>query len=209
MPAEVLSPRALNRALLSRQLLLDRPHLPDETDGRRAAVISAIEHLVGLQAQAPFPPYYGLWSRLGGFRPEDLGSLITDRSVVRIALMRGTIHLVSARDCLPLRRQLQPVLERGLRGAFGRQLAGVDPVALAAAGRELVESAPMTFSQLGAALTERWPDHPPAALAQGVRALVPLVQVPPRAVWGRAGQARHTSAEHWLGQPDHGAAGRP
>ena len=82
MPAEVLSPRALNRALLSRQLLLDRPHLPDETDGRRAAVISAIEHLVGLQAQAPFPPYYGLWSRLGGFRPEDLGSLITDRSVV-------------------------------------------------------------------------------------------------------------------------------
>jgi len=209
MPAEVLSPRALNRALLSRQLLLDRPHLPDETDGRRAAVISAIEHLVGLQAQAPFPPYYGLWSRLGGFRPEDLGSLITDRSVVRIALMRGTIHLVSARDCLPLRRQLQPVLERGLRGTFGRQLAGVDPVALAAAGRELVESAPMTFSQLGAALTERWPDHPPAALAQGVRALVPLVQVPPRAVWGRAGQARHTSAEHWLGQPDHGAAGRP
>ena len=121
MPPEVLSPRALNRALLSRQLLLDRPDLPDEADGRRAAVISAIEHLVGLQAQAPFPPYYGLWSRLGGFRPEDLASLITDRSVVRIALMRGTIHPVSARDCLPLRRQLQPVLERGLRGTFGRR----------------------------------------------------------------------------------------
>jgi hypothetical protein len=209
MPPEVLSPRALNRALLSRQLLLDRPDLPDEADGRRAAVISAIEHLVGLQAQAPFPPYYGLWSRLGGFRPEDLASLITDRSVVRIALMRGTIHLVSARDCLPLRRQLQPVLERGLRGTFGRQLAGVDPAALAAAGRELVESTPMTFSQLGDALAGRWPDHPPAALAQGVRALVPLVQLPPRAVWGRAGQSRHTSAEHWLGQPARGAAGPP
>jgi Winged helix DNA-binding domain len=209
MPPEVLSPRALNRALLSRQLLLDRPDLPDEADGRRAAVISAIEHLVGLQAQAPFPPYYGLWSRLGGFQPEDLASLITDRSVVRIALMRGTIHLVSARDCLPLRRQLQPVLERGLRGTFGRQLAGVDPAALAAAGRELVESTPLTFSQLGEALAERWPDHPPAALAQGVRALVPLVQVPPRAVWGRAGQSRHTSAEHWLGQAARGAAGPP
>ena len=209
MPSEVLSQRALNRALLSRQRLLARADLPDDADGRRAAVIGAIEHLIGLQAQAPFPPYYGLWSRLGGFRPDDLASLLTDRSAVRIALMRGTIHLVSARDCLPLRRRLQPVLERGLRGTFGRQLAGVDPGALAAAGRELVESAPMTFSQLGDALAERWPDHSPAALAQGVRALVPLVQVPPRAVWGRSGPSLHTSAEHWLGQPALAAAGPP
>ena len=201
MSAEVLSLRALNRALLSRQLLLDRPSLPADPDRRRARVIQTIEHLVGLQAQAPFPPYYGLWSRLDGFRPDDLALLLTDRRVVRIALMRGTIHLVSASDCLPLRRLVQPVLDRGLRGTFGRQLAGVDPGALAAAGRRLVESTPMTFSQLGEALTESWPGHPPAALAQGVRALVPLVQVPPRAVWGRAGQALHTSAEHWLGQP--------
>ena len=195
----VLSRRALNRALLSRQLLLDRVDLPDEAGRRRATVIQAIEHLVGLQAQAPFPPYYGLWSRLGGFRPEDLAALLTDRRAVRIALMRGTIHLVSARDCLPLRRLVQPVLERGLRGAFGKQLAGVDPAAVAAAGRELVESEPMTFSQLGDALAGHWPDHPPAALAQAVRAYVPLVQVPPRAVWGRAAQSAHTSAEHWLG----------
>ena len=104
--------------------------------------------------------------------------------------MRGTIHLVSARDCLPLRRLVQPVLERGLRGSFGKQLAGVDPAAVAAAGRELVESEPMTFSQLGEALAARWPDHPPAALAQAVRTHIPLVQVPPRAVWGRAGQSR-------------------
>jgi hypothetical protein len=196
----VLSQRALNRALLSRQLLLDRVDLPGEAGRRRAAVIQAVEHLVGLQAQAPFPPYYGLWSRLGGFRPDDLAELITDRSVVRIALMRGTIHLVSARDCLPLRRLLQPVLERALRGTFGKQLAGVDPVAVATAGRTLVESEPMTFSQLGDALARPFPDHPPTALAQAVRAHVPLVQVPPRAVWGRAGQSLHTSAEHWLGQ---------
>ena len=195
----MLSRRALNRALLSRQLLLDRVDLPDEAGRRRATVIQAIEHLIGLQAQAPFPPYYGLWSRLGGFRPEDLAALLTDRRAVRIALMRGTIHLVSARDCLPLRRLVQPVLERGLRGAFGKQLAGVDPAAVAAAGRELVESEPMTFSRLGDALAGHWPDHPPAALAQAVRAYVPLVQVPPRAVWGRAGQSAHTSAEHWLG----------
>jgi Winged helix DNA-binding domain len=197
----VLSRRAVNRALLARQLLLDRPRLPDVGPERAAQVVGTIEHLVGLQAQAPFPPYYGLHSRLDRFRPEDLAALITDRSVVRIALMRGTIHLVSARDCLPLRQLVQPVIERGLRGAFGKQLAGVDPAALAVAGRSLVEAEPMTFSQLGQALAARWPDHPPVALAQAVRAFVPLVQVPPRAVWGRAGQSVHTSAEHWLGQP--------
>jgi Winged helix DNA-binding domain len=201
-PSEVLSRRALNRALLSRQLLLDRPGLPsDDAGGRRARVIETVEHLVGLQAQAPFPPYYGLWSRLDRFQPADLASLLTDRRVVRIALMRGTIHLVSARDCLPLRRMVQPVIERGMRSAHGKQLAGVDAEELAATGRALVESEPMTFSQLGQALAKRWPDHPPAALAQAVRAFVPLVQVPPRAVWGRAGQSVHTSAECWLGQP--------
>ena len=124
--SRVLSLRAVNRALLARQLLLDRPPLPDSGPDRAAQVVQTIEHLVGLQAQAPFPPYYGLHSRLDGFRPADLAALITDRSVVRIALMRGTIHLVSARDCLPLRRLVQPVIERGMRGAFGRQLAGVD-----------------------------------------------------------------------------------
>jgi len=197
--AEVLSPRAVNRALLARQLLLERQGLPAAGPERSAQVVRTIEHLVGLQAQAPFPPYYGLHSRLDGFLPEDLAALITDRSVVRIALMRGTIHLVSARDCLPLRQLVQPVIERGMRGAFGKQLAGVDPGELATAGRRLVEAVPMTFAQLGQALAAQWPDHPPAALAQGVRTYVPLVQVPPRAVWGRAGQSRHTSAEHWLG----------
>ena len=200
MAGEQLSLRALNRALLGRQLMLDQADLPEDPDARRAGVIGAIEHLVGLQAQAPFPPYYGLHSRLDGFRPDDLAALITDRSVVRIALMRGTIHLVSARDCLPLRRLVQPVIERGMRAAFGKQLAGVDPGALAAAGRDMVESEPMTFSRLGQELAARWPGHAPAALAQGVRAYVPLVQVPPRAVWGRAGRSLHTSAEHWLSQ---------
>ena len=189
---QVLSLRAVNRALLARQLLLNRPRLPAAGPGRTGQVVQTIEHLVGLQAQAPFPPYYGLHSRLDGFRPEDLAALIADRSVVRIALMRGTIHLVSARDCLPLRQLVQPVIERGMRGAFGKQLAGVDPAELAAAGRRLVEAEPMSFAQLGQALAAQWPDHPPAALAQGVRTYVPLVQVPPRAVWGQAGQARHT-----------------
>jgi hypothetical protein len=204
MSAEVLSVRAINRALLARQRLLDRPALPagGSSGARAAMVVETVEHLVGLQAQAPFPPYYGLLSRLDGFRPDDLASLITGRAVVRIALMRGTIHLVSARDCLPVRRLVQPVIERGMRNAHGKQLAGVDAGALAAAGRALVEAEPMTFSQLGQGLAERWPDHPPGALAQAVRAFVPLVQVPPRAIWGQSGPSRHTSAERWLDRSD-------
>ena len=102
-PSDVLSGRALNRALLDRQLLLRRDPLPAAAGPRTDRVIETVEHLVGLQAQAPFPPYYGLLSRLDGFRPADLAELLLTRKVVRIGLMRGTIHLVSADDCLRLR----------------------------------------------------------------------------------------------------------
>ena len=200
MPAEVLSRLALNRALLERQMLLRRAPAPGSAAGRPGRVIRAVQHLVGLQAQAPFPPYYGLWSRLEDFRPGELAALITGRQVVRIALMRGTIHLVSARDCLTLRPLMQPVLDKALAATYGRQLAGVDTRALAAAGRALTEAEPRTFRDLGTLLAEQHPGCPAAALAQGVRGLVPLVQVPPRAVWGAAGLARHTPAEAWLGR---------
>jgi Winged helix DNA-binding domain len=198
MPTDVLNDRALNRALLARQTLLEPAPLP-EGPGRAGAVIAMVEHLAGLQAQAPFPPYYGLWSRLAGFQPGDLAELLVSRQVVRIALMRSTIHLVSARDCLTFRPLLQPALDRSLSTIFGKQFAGLDTGALAAAGRALVDAEPRTFGELGGLLAADWPGHPPNALAQGVRVLVPLIQVPPRAVWGSAGQSRHTSAQAWLG----------
>src|SRR5215467_4642500 len=199
MPAEVLTQRALNRALLDRQMLLRQTPLPSGP-GRAERVIETVEHLGGLQAQAPFPPYYGLWSRLAGFRPDDLADLLLNRAVVRIALMRSTIHLVSARDCVMLRPLTQLVLDRALKALFGKQLPGVDTAAIAAAGRALVEEQPRTFGELGALLAERWPEYSPNTLAIAVRTLVPLVQVPPRAVWGQAGQSLHTSAESWLGR---------
>jgi len=200
MPTDTLNLRALNRALLARQMLLCPAPLP-AGPGRAEAVTGMVEHLAGLQAQAPFPPYYGLWSRLAGFQPADLAELLVSRQVVRIALMRSTIHLVSARDCLTFRPLVQPVLDRSLPAIFGKQFTGLDAGALAAAGRALVDAEPRTFSELGNLLAPDWPGHAPTALAQGIRALVPLVQVPPRAVWGAAGQARHTSAEAWLGRP--------
>ncbi|WP_346010381.1 winged helix DNA-binding domain-containing protein [Paenibacillus sp. SYP-B3998] len=141
-----------------------------------------------------------MWSRLADFQPEALSRLIQDRSAVRIALMRSTLHLVTARDCLALRPVLQSVHERALKGTFGKHLNGLDIEALAAAGRKLVETQPRTFSELGMQLAEQWPNHEPAALAAAVRTIVPLVQVPPRGLWGVSGQASHTSAEVWLGQ---------
>ncbi len=189
---DVLSDRALNRALLDRQMLL-----------RRAAVSvdEALERVVGMQAQAPNPPYLGLWSRLEGFRLEDLAERIRDRRAVRMALMRSTIFLVTARDALALRPVLAAELERWGLNVFGKQAAGVDLAELAAAGRALAEEKPRTFQELGLLLGPRWPDADRSALGNLVRNLVPLVQVPPRGVWGEGGPAAHTTAESWLGHP--------
>jgi hypothetical protein len=188
----MITSRELNRATLSRQLLLERAAL---------SPLEAVEHLVGMQAQAPFPPYTGLWTRLEGFEADALGGLLLDRSVVRLALMRGTVHLVSAADCLVLRPLLQPQLDRGLRGSWGRPLAGLDAAEVGAVARELVEESPRSTAELGRLLVERWPDRDSQALVNAARATLPLVQLPPRAVWGRSGQTVVTTAEKWLGRP--------
>jgi hypothetical protein len=161
-----------------------------------------VRHLCGLQAQAPFPPYYGLLARLDGFQPEQLASLLESRKVVRIALMRSTIHLVTADDALAWRPLIQPVLDRGLASNWGKGLTGLDLDQVAARGRELTAEQPLTFADLGAALTRTFPNHPGDALAMAVRCRVPLVQVPPRAVWGKSGLARHTPIDVWLDRPE-------
>src|ERR671932_242408 len=193
MKDRVLTLRELNRATLERQMLLRRWKL---------SAAETIEHLVGMQAQAPNPPYVGLWTRLAGFHPNELARLITERHAVRIALMRNTVHLVSACDCLKLRTLLQPILDRGVYANRTHRagIEGVDIEALVAAGRALLEERPRTAKELGELLNERWPERDAASLARAIRHLVPLVQVPPRGVWGKSGQAAHTTAEAWLGR---------
>ena len=188
---DVLTRRALNRATLARQLLLDPAQL-------RAA--DAIEHLVGMQAQAPRAPFVGLWSRLADFRHEELSGLVTSRAAVRVALQRRTLHLVTARDCLAIRPLLQPMLESGFSASpFARRIAGLDVGAVRRAGQALLDERPLTRVELGRELAPHWPEADEEALAYAVSYLVPLVQVPPRGTWTGAGAVRWTTVRAWLG----------
>ena len=189
----MLDRRALNRATLARQLLLERAPLTP---------VAAVEHLVGLQAQNPHDPYTGLWSRLDPFAPESLSRHLAERDVVRIVVMRGTIHLVTADDCLLLRPLVQPVLdaELGRHAEYAPQLAGVDLGPVLAFARSFLEERPRTSTVLRAALAERFPAAHPGALAYACRNHLALVQTPPRGLWGRAAGITLTTAEAWLGR---------
>ena len=159
---QTLDRRALNRALLSRQLLLER---------RRASAASTIERLVGMQAQAPNLPYVGLWARLEGFRHQELSRLIEKRAAVRISLMRNTIHLVTTRDALGLKPLFVPLGERGyMRGSpWGRAMRDVDFEPIHRAANEIMAEKPRTIAELSKLLAQRFPNHDGAAMAYGVR----------------------------------------
>jgi len=186
-----MSKRALGRATLARQHLLERV----AGDPERMVL-----ELVGLQAQNPLDPYLALWSRLDPFDPVALGGLIERRRLVRIVVMRGTIHLVTAADAGPLRALTQPVMhaEIARHSEFAPQLVGVDvgPV-MRDAGAALAVT-PMTTTQLRGFIAERFPSLPAAALAYACRCYLPLVQAPPRGVWGRAAAVKLAELTSWI-----------
>jgi hypothetical protein len=190
-----LNNRALNRALLERQMLLRRHDL---------GIPEAVERLVGMQAQVPLAPYTGLWSRLENFDPAELSRLTESGALVRGTLMRRTLHLVTARDYAALRPVLQEMVERGFaQSPFAPRLDGVDMDELLAAGRALVEQEPRTTADLKRALAQRWPDADPESLAYAIRFHLPLVQLPPRGLWPTrtgAGTVRVTTLQRPLGQ---------
>ena len=194
MTPRTLTRRELNRAILERQLLLQRERVPAS---------EVVERLVGMQAQVPTDPYTALWSRVVDFDPAELSADVEERRVVRaVMLMRTTIHLVSARDCLEIRPIIQPVVERQWRySPFAKALAGLDIDEVIAAGLALLAERPHTAGAIGKRLAERWPDRDPSSLGHAVRWLVPMVQIPPRGVWGRGGQPVLETVERWLGAP--------
>jgi hypothetical protein len=190
--APILTRRALNRATVGRQGLLERAAMP---------ALDMVGHLVAVQAQEPDAPYLGLWTRLWDFHQDELARLLEDRRVVRSSVLRATQHLVTGDDYLWLRPLVQPVLERVQRGTLGRRNAGVDPAELASAARVLLAGRTLTRPQLRDLLAERWPDHDAQALAWAAQALVPAVHPPPAGTWRRRGAIPFTLAEEWLGRP--------
>jgi len=190
-PTRALTKRELNRALLARQMLLRRHEVAAE---------EVIEKLVGMQAQVPNDPYLALWTRIEGFQTADLAQLFDQRKVVRAGLMRGTIHLVTARDCLYLQQVTRPVMDRMFFSGspYGRNLKGIDIEEVVARGRKFIEEKPRTRAELRPLLAERWPEHDPGSLAYAVTYLLPLVQVTPRGIWGKSGQAAWAMTETWL-----------
>jgi hypothetical protein len=187
-----LTQEQLNRAALARQLLIERS---------AGSPVEAVEHLDGMQAQVPMDPYTGLWSRLSDFRPQELGAAIEQRLAVRMPLMRSTVHLVSSQDALWLWPLVRPVLARSLKSTqFGRDVAGIPMDRLLEAATAAMEEEPRTNRELRALLGPLWPDRPPTSLVYAVHYLLPLVQVPPRGVWGQTGQPRWTTLQAWLGR---------
>lgn len=188
---DLLSTRALNRALLARQSLLERSE---------QSPLEMIERLAGLQAQAPNPPYLGLWTRLRKFALEDLSQAMQRREIVRATMMRGTLHLVSARDYRELRPALQPALQRlSLLSGHAKALDGLDLASLRAAALRALSAQPLSATALGEALREHWPERDTNQLALLVRSIEALVHVPPAGLWDSHKPASFATAQEWLG----------
>jgi hypothetical protein len=189
-----LTLRQLNRTYLHRQHLLTRSAMP---------VRQMIAHLVGMQSQVPGDPFTGLWTRIEGFTPEQLDTLMEARETVRILTMRGTIHLLTREDA----QVLWPLMARDLiqLASRNRQWAphfeGVDVGAVQQLGATLLSQQPMPLRALREHLAERWPDRDAEALSRLVHFGLPLVQVTPRGLWKRSMAPTVTTLDAWLDEP--------
>jgi hypothetical protein len=192
MAADILTAQEMNRATLERQYLLERANLPVE---------HLVEHLVGMQGQNPLDPYFGLWARLEDFQPGELARMTSERQVVRGQFMRGTIHLFTAEDALRVHPLTSAVLERVFRStSFSKDVAALDLEHLLHEGRVLLDRQPRTRAELAEELSGRFTGVEPGSLAQAVTYLTPVVQVPPRGVWGAKGPAAWATIDTFLGR---------
>ena len=189
----VLSAKAVNRATLARQVLLER---------EQTSAVDVIGRLAGMQGQEPKHPYVGLWSRITGFEEAELDRAVQDRTVVRATMFRGTLHLVTAADYLRFRTTVSPVLEAGLK-VLGDRGAGLEPDKVVAAAEKLLAKEPLTFTEVRDALQEQFPEVNERALGFCTRMLVPLVMYPADVRWSWTANSRFTPAEEWIGKKLH------
>jgi hypothetical protein len=182
----VLTQRELNRALLARQLLLERG---------RMSIPKALERIGGIQAQYAPAMYIGLWSRLEGLDRTALTRALERRAVIQATVMRATIHLVSKADYWPLTAAV-----RGPRAAWWQRVGKSDPREVHAAARKL-----RRFLADG---PKRWKEietHLGRDRARGAFVYLDLVRVPPSGTWDQRRADLYGLAEEWIG-PDNGAA---
>ena len=173
----------LNRALLARQLLLERSGLP---------LPRALERIGGIQAQYAPSMYIGLWSRLEGLERDALTDALARKSIVQATLMRSTIHLVSRRDFWPLALATR----EARRASWLRSVPEPGARAMADAARTLraeLDGGSMKRAEMEALLGKN--------RARAVGLWIDLVRVPPSGTWERRRADLYAAAEDWLGEP--------
>ena len=185
-----LTRKRLNRTLLHRQHLLERVS---------TTVTSMSRHLVGLQAQENLPPYLSLAARLTDFDPYDVTRALEDKTLVRLLVMRGTIHLITRNDALTLRQWTRPVHDREIKVS---QTIGsareIDRDAFDKAVTGLLADGPIPQKALGLALAEQFPGYTPTQLGQLARSTHALAQLPPRGSWKGSGGVVYQPVDAWL-----------
>jgi hypothetical protein len=174
----VLTLRELNRALLERQLLLAR---------ERLTVPRAIERLCALQAQYAPSPYIALWSRVTGFRKEQLTRALESRKAVKSSLFRITLHITSARDYPYYAAAWLPAARERTHRVTDERMAELSRMVHAAARKQI------THEQLGAIAAEEMGGY------WRTRTLAPLLHVPPAGTWGFHGRPKLLVLDAWLG----------
>lgn len=178
-----LTQRELNRALLARQLLLERARLP---------IPRALERIGGIQDQYAPNAYIRLWSCLDGFRRDDLTQALERRTVVQATLIRGTIHVVSRRDYWPFAVAIRaPQRDWWLRVQKPRPQEA-DLERRAEELRALMADGPRRQDELVDVVGRRGLAGP----------WVELVRVPPSGTWEKRRAHLFQTAEHWVGPED-------
>jgi hypothetical protein len=188
----VLTERELNRALLARQMLLER---------RRAPIPKVLERMGGLQAQYAPSMYVGLWSRMEGFERDSLTRALERRSVVQATLMRATIHLVSKADFWPYAAGVREARREHWASTPWRKEVSVADLRAAARGlRKRFGGREFERKDLDEALAGRKPRV--SVWRNGVSLWLDLVRVPPSGTWERRRADRYAFAKDWLGLED-------
>ena len=190
----VLTRRELNRALLERQLLLERKAL---------SATKAVERLGGLQAQSTTSPYLSLWTRLEGFERDQLVRALEGRRLVKAIIQRGTLHIVTPSDFWAFstaRRELGGIL---WPPSYAARLPTARLAELAASVAAELEGVEMTFKEVRALLEpHEQPGLSPTFIWRRIQGQASIVHVPPSGIWGYGGHGVYTAAEGTV-------AGRP